>query len=273
MQWENLTSLDFERAVQTCQGVGVIPVGVLEPHASHLPLGTDMFSAHFMACKAAEQEPAIVFPAYPYGINIESAHLPGSLVIRREVAFALLENICDEMGRHGLKKIVLLNGHGGNRFYLPLFVQTLPEKEKPYVAYYADLPYYPGADEVIETEETGHACEAETSQILYIQEELVKMGQRPPDPFTNLQRNQSLAQTGAYSPVDWYAMYPIMYVGDASRATVAKGKVIMDKLVAATVSLLRAVKDDATTPALFEEFLARKRQPASPALWKKSKNA
>ena len=41
MQWENLTSLDFEKAVTDCQGVGIISVGVIEAHASHLPLGTD----------------------------------------------------------------------------------------------------------------------------------------------------------------------------------------------------------------------------------------
>jgi creatinine amidohydrolase len=268
MQWENLTSLDFERAVNECNGVGILPIGVLEPHASHLPIGTDMFVAHWMACRAAEQVPAIVFPAYPYGINIESAHLPGSLVIRREIVFALLENICDEMGRHGLNKIVLLNGHGGNRFFLPLFVQTLPEKNKPYVAYFTDLPYFPGADEVIETKETGHACEAETSLVLYIHEELVKMGQIPPNPFTSLRRNQSLTQVGAYSPVDWYAMYPAMYVGDASKATADKGKIIMGKLVKALVALLRVVKEDSITPALFEEFQARMHKPASPALWK-----
>ena len=130
MQWENLTSLDFVTAVQTCQGVGLIPIGVLEAHASHLPLGTDMFTAHFVA---AEQEPIIVFPQHPYSINHETAHLPGGVVIRRELAFALLENICDEMYRNGLHKIILISGHGGNRHCLPLFVQTLPAKSNPYV--------------------------------------------------------------------------------------------------------------------------------------------
>jgi len=116
MQWENLTSLDFEKAVVTCDGVGLIPIGVLEPHGPHLPLGTDMFACHAVACRAAELEPTIVFHAYPYGINHESAHLPGSVVIRRDLVIALLENICDEMARHGLNKIILFSGHGGNRY-------------------------------------------------------------------------------------------------------------------------------------------------------------
>ena len=94
-----------------------------------------------------------------------------------------------------------------------------------------------------------------------------------PEPFTNLQRNQPLAQTGAYSPVDWYAMYPIMYVGDARKATAEKGEVIMDKLVEALVSLLRAVKEDTVTPNLFQEFLAGSHKPSSPGLWKRSDSA
>lgn len=269
MKWENLTSLDFEQAVITCKGVGIIPVGVLEAHASHLPLGTDMLIAYWIACMAAEQEEAIIFPAYPYSINIESAHLPGSLVIRREVAFSLLENICDEMGRHGLNKIILFSGHGGNRFFLPLFVQTLPEKEKTYITYYADFPGFPGAEEVIETQEIGHACEAETSLILYIHEELAKMNQIP-SPFTNLQRNQSLKQVDAYSPVDWYSMYPIMYVGDARKASAEKGKVILEKLVDALVNLIRTVKEDTVTPALMNEFITKSRKPTSPDSWKPS---
>ena len=65
MQWEDLTSFDFVNAVQQSAGVGIIPVGVIESHASHLPLGTDLFTAHYTACQATKQEPAIVFPQYP----------------------------------------------------------------------------------------------------------------------------------------------------------------------------------------------------------------
>ncbi len=269
MQWEHLTSLDFERAVQQCQGVGVISVGVIEPHASHLPLGTDALAAHWVACRATEREPAILFPFYPFGVNIESAHLPGSLVIKRELIFALLENICDEMARHGLTKIILHNGHGGNRFFLPLFVQTLPEKDRPYTVYYADLPYFPGARDVLEGEEFGHACEAETSTLLYIAPELVKLQQAPSQPFTSLKRNEALQAVGAYSPVDWYAMYPHMYVGDARIATADKGRVMVEHEIEALAALIQAVKADEITPGLVSEFLARKQQPKAPDFWTK----
>ena len=271
MQWERLTSLDFEKAVQESQGVGILPVGVLEAHSSQLPLGMDMFACHWVASRAAEIEPAIVFHAYPYGVNIESAHLPGAVVIQREVIFALLENVCDEMARNGLKKIILLSGHGGNRYFLPLFVQTLPEKNKAYTVYYANLPYFPGADELLESGEYGHACEAETSVMLHIDADTVKLKQAPPQPFTNAHRNAEISEAGGYSPVDWYAMYPHMYVGDARSATAEKGKIILDHEVAAMVKLIQAVKADQVTPGLLQEFINRKQSPKAPDFWTQGK--
>ena len=267
MQWENLTSLDFEKAVQDCQGVGILPVGVLEAHSSHLPLGMDMFACHWVSSQAAEIEPAIVFHAYPYGVNIESAHLPGAVVIQREVIFALLENVCDEMARNGLTKIILHSGHGGNRYFLPLFVQTLPEKDKPYTVYYANLPHFIGAEEILESGEYGHACEAETSVMLHINAETVKMDQVPPQPFPSLGRNADVSQKGGYSPVDWYAMYPHMYVGDASSATPEKGKIMLEHEVAALVELIQAVKADNVAPGLMREFMDRTQNPKAPDFW------
>jgi len=267
MQWENLTSLDFESAVRDCGGVAIIPVGVIEAHASHLPLGTDTLTAHWVATRAAEQEPAIVFPFYPYGVNIESTHLPGAVMIRRELIFALLENVCDEMGRNGLKKIILVSGHGGNRYFLPLFVQTLPEKDKPYVVYEADLPDHPDRAAFFESGEYGHACERETSTMLYTHPELVKMEGIPPEPFPSLGRNRVVSDHGGYSPVDWYAMYPHMYVGDGRVATAEKGKKFIEYKVQALVELIRAVKADDVTPELLQEFLERRKRPATPGFW------
>jgi creatinine amidohydrolase len=269
MQWEHLTSLDFEKKVQESQGVGILPIGVIEAHASHLPLGMDMFACHWVACRAAEKETAIVFHAYPYGVNIESAHLPGAVVIQREVIFALLENVCDEMARNGLDKIILLSGHGGNRYFLPLFVQTLPEKNKTYSVYFANLPFFPGAEELLESGEYGHACEAETSVMLHIDADTVKMDQVPPQPFVSLGRNAGVGKFGGYSPVDWYAMYPHMYVGDARKATAEKGKIILEHEVNALVELIHAVKEDEVTPGLIQEFVERKRNPKAPDFWTK----
>jgi creatinine amidohydrolase len=166
-------------------------------------------------------------------------------------------------GHSELKKIVLLSGHGGNRYFLPLFVQTLVEQERDYAVYCADLPRSADAARVLETKETGHACERETSTTLHIDPDLVQMD-AVPEPFTSRRRNADLKAVGAYSPVDWYAMYPNMYVGDAGPATAQKGRVLLEDRVAAMVRLLAAVKRDEVTGPLLAEFYAGARSPTSP---------
>ena len=263
MRWEQLTYAAFPDAVATCDGVGIIPVGVIEPHGAHLPLGTDMITAHHVAVQAAEREPALVFPAYPWGVNHEGAHLPGSIVVKRELLFQLLQNVCDEMARHGVRKIVITSVHGGNRYFLPLFVQTIVEQNPDYVVYYANPVTDDAWERVLETDETGHACEGETSTSLAIEPETVRMDAIP-EPFTNRRGNAELKAVGAYSPVDWYSMYPNMYVGDATPATAEKGQAILEEGIAGLAKLLRAVKDDAVTPELLQRFLDGAESPSSP---------
>jgi creatinine amidohydrolase len=189
------------------------------------------------------------------------------VVIRRELVFALLENICDEMARQGLKKIILLSGHGGNRHMLPLFVQTLMETPHDYCVYFANLPHFTKAEEILDTREIGHACEAETSTMLHTHPELVKMEALPDEDSPSLARNQALKDVDAYSPVDWYAMYPRMYVGDARSATAGKGKVMMDDYRQRLVRLIRAVKQDTISPEMMKDFQSAATSPPSP--WEK----
>ena len=263
MRWEELTYKDFPQAVEDCGSVAILPVGVIEPHGAHLPLGTDMMAAHWTACQAAEREPAIVFPPYPWGINHEGAHLPGAIVIKRDLLFSLLEAVCDEMGRNGIRKILITSGHGGNRYLLPLFTQTLVEKKTDYVVYYCDIPSTPEANEVLETTEGGHACEGETSRMLQLRPDLVKMDQIP-EPFTSRARNAELRKVGVYSPVDWYSMYPNMYAGDATKASAAKGEVLSGVRVDSLVKAIAAVKADTITQELLDEFSRGSEQPTSP---------
>lgn len=263
MRWEELTVPDFARAVETSGGVVVVPIGVLEPHASHLPLGQDMLTAHWTASEAAKEEPVIVFPPYPWGINHDAAHLPGAIVLKRDLVLALLDALCDELGRNGFTKILLLNGHGGNTDMLKLFVKTVVEKKPNYLVYYANIPHWPDYEQVATGPEQGHACEMETSTALHTFPHLVKMEALPPEPHPRLQRQQELMDAGAMSFYDWYGNYPTMYVGDAHPATAEKGRFVMEGHVADTVRLIRAIKAATISGELQEEFFRGWEQPRS----------
>ena len=258
MRWEHLTGSTFEEAVERAGGVCIIPVGVIEYHGPHLPLGTDMLNCHALACAAAQREPAIVYPPYHFGVNVETKHYPGGIVIEDRLLFDLLENICAEVSRNGLKKIVLLNGHGGNRFFLPLFTQLALDKGRNYTLYCVE-PF--GRDQelfaqVMETTEHGHACECETSVSLHLHPELVRMDLLGADTrWTSQDRLSHLERV--YTPADWFARYPEHGAGDPRPATAEKGRILFATLVDRLVEVLATIKKDQAAPAVYAEFGAR----------------
>jgi hypothetical protein len=118
---EELTSPEFAQAVELSGSVCILPIGILEKHGPHLPLGTDMMDAREVALRAAKQEYSIVFPEYYFGQIYEAKHQPGTIAYSAELVWNLLQETCDELARNGLKKIIIVNGHGGNRFFLNYF--------------------------------------------------------------------------------------------------------------------------------------------------------
>lgn len=260
MKWSELTSVNFKKAVEECEGVCLLPLGVIEKHGDHLPLGTDLFTGQERACRAAEIEPAIVFPEYYFTQIHEAKHQPGCIAIKGEVMWELLENVCDEIARNGLKKIIFVNAHGGNNSFLPYFVQMMLEKQKDYVIY---LPRDGGRDpefekrwsELRQTDEDGHAGERETSTILAIRRGLAKLEDLPEKPGKSLGRLDHLPNIG--TPVNWYARYPDHYCGDGHYGTEEKGKLLMEHSVKMLVQAIRAVKADTETERLYNEFFSR----------------
>jgi len=122
---EDLTSPKFAKAVDLAAGVCILPMGIIEKHGPQLPLGTDMYESREIAFHAAEKEYAVVFPPYYVGQIFEATHQPGAIAYSNELMWKMLEETCKELSRNGLKKIILLNGHGGNTSFLQYFCQRL----------------------------------------------------------------------------------------------------------------------------------------------------
>ena len=266
MQWENLTAADFAKAVGET-GVCVIAAGVLEKHGDHLPLGTDFLNGHKIACLAAEKEPAVVFPPFYFGQIFEARCFPGTLAIRPTLLLELFEEICDEIGRNGFRKIVIYNAHGGNIHFLSFLAQCSLWKEKPYSIYLpADLLMLTPErkkkwQETCETSEHGHACECETSISLANHPELVKMERVPSAPGKALRRMQELPPT--FAGVRWYSDYPEHYAGDAGPATKRKGRILRQLTVDSLAEFIAAVKADRVVPSLQMEFFKRSAEVAA----------
>lgn len=257
MQWEQLTWADFERAVEDT-GVALLTMGVIEKHSDHLPLGTDTLNVHKIASLAADEEPAVVFPPFYFGQIYEARCFPGTITIEPKLLLALLEGVLDEIGRNGFRKIIIVNGHGGNRHLIPFLAQCSLWEEKPYAIYVAPR-LTPDRQEawqaITETEYHGHACECETSVSLANHPELVHMDRVPSEPALPLGRLSHLA--ASYAGIGWYADHPEHYAGDARTASAEKGLALRQLLVDTLAEYIAAVKADDAVPTLQEEFFSR----------------
>ena len=124
MFWEELNVNDFAASIDVTKGVCVFPIGCLEKHGNHLPLGTDIYIARDIAARAAKLEEMMIFPSYPLGVVAEVKHKAGTIAISSQLQFQILEAVFDEISRNGYKKILIANGHGGNTNFLNYFAQA-----------------------------------------------------------------------------------------------------------------------------------------------------
>ncbi|MCX6330069.1 MAG: creatininase family protein, partial [Bacteroidia bacterium] len=174
---EEITSPQFLTAVEKAGGVCVIPLGIIEKHGPHLPLGTDLFEAREITCRAVEKEYAIVFPPYFTGQIFEAKHQPGAIAYSTELMWKMLDETCNELSRNGLKKIILMNGHGGNDNFLPYFCQAQLASQRDYiVVLFQPEPNQATQKEINSLKKTksdGHAGEEETSKMYVIRPDLV----------------------------------------------------------------------------------------------------
>ena len=215
MRWDELTGDLFPEAVQKAEGVCLLPLSCVERHGRHLPLATDMFIGREVCNRTAALEPAIVFPDYIFTQILEARHYPGCIGIEPELMIRLLENTCREIARNGLKKIVIVNAHGGNDSLIHYFTQIQLANPRDYVVYVV-TPEFNEEDEakvkaLWETTVDGHAGEKETSAMLAIRPDLVKSDALPADgEGMPLGRLQHIRDLGVDMGIWWYADFPVI---------------------------------------------------------------
>ena len=258
-QWEELTAADFVQALERAQNVCLLPFGVIEKHGPHLPLGNDLINVRYAALHGAEEEYAIVFPPYFFGQIFEAKHQPGTLAYSARLQLELLQETTDEMGRNGCKKILIVNGHGGNNNLLPFFAQSQLQSPKDYVVYIYARAQYPPGRPALQSQTDSHAGESETSHTLISRPDLVHMD-RASSEWGADQSRLDLPQ-GVYTGIWWYARFPNHYAGDGSLANTELGEFDMQAWSAAVANAIRAIKSDQVGPRLQQEFFEGSQHP------------
>jgi len=270
MLWANLREEEFENAIKTSGGVCVMPIGCLEMHGQHLPLSTDNLIAETAAVLAAEKEPVTVFPTFELGDVQGLKQHYGSVVLSVGLIQAYLTELCAEIARNGFKKIMLLNAHGGNRAILNNFIRSTMHDKKDYVVVCRNAYDYGIYDLMrdidngvkfpllndtdIETlrdftgnhKTIGHACIEETSLILAIAPELVRMDRMHVVDGLSTHRADYLSEYGMGESTAFFSVnYPNSYAADhPDNASARIGRVLLDKYVERQCEACRRLKAD-----------------------------
>lgn len=206
--------------------IAILPWGATEPHNLHLPYGTDTILAHKFAVSAAERAEenyginAIVLPAIPLGSqNPGQRDMPFCLHGRYETQKAILQDIVESLNHQGIKKLVIVNGHGGNSFKnmfrdLALDYPDFTIVVCDWFAIVKQPDFFDYPDD--------HAGEMETSVMMHFHPELIDLNEAG-DGAANPFAVQSLKNKIGWLPRDWNAVTSDTGIGYPKAATAEKG--------------------------------------------------
>ena len=258
-KWEELTAADFQAAIQKSGGTCLLPFGIIEKHGPQLPLGTDLINVRYVSLHATEQEYAVVFPEYYFGQIFEAKHEPGTVAYSAHLQLELLQATTDEMARNGCKKILIVNGHGGNSSLLPYFAQSQLATPHNYVVYVFLHATYPPGRPALKTRTDMHAGESETSHTMVSRPDLVHQDRARSESGADLQRLDLPANV--YTGIWWYARFPNHYAGDGSEANTTLGEFDMKSWIAQVANAIKAIKADQKSLQLQNEFFENSAHP------------
>src|SRR2546427_289613 len=249
------------RRHQSCARHLPVPFGIMEKHGAHLPLGNDLLNVRYVALNAAQQEYAIVFPEYYFGQILEAKHQPGTVAYSRGLQLQLLQETTDEMARNGCKKIIIVNGHGGNNSLLPFFAQTQLEAPHDYVVYVLGITRSAQGEPKHKSNPATdmHAGESETSLSMMARPDLVHLDRAPQESGADQARLK--LPEGLYTGIWWYARFPNHYAGEGAVASRELGEFEAKTWINGIVQAIRAVKADQESLRLQNEFYERSKHP------------
>ena len=248
--WHEMTTRDFADG-DTARWIAVLPVAAIEQHGPHLPVFTDTCIAEGMVGRAIEllpsELPVTFLPVQAVGKSNEHISSPGTLTATWETATKLWLEIGDSVQRAGVRKLIIVNSHGGNVPMVDIVARELRVRHTMLAVGTAWSRFgYP--DSVANATESAfgiHGGDYETSEMLHFRPDLVKMDLA--EDFVSAQasfaREFKHLRAHGLSQFGWKAqdLNPKGALGNASLATAEKGRAVVDHQAAAFVDLCRDV--------------------------------
>jgi len=245
MLWQDFRAPEY-KGLDPMRTIAILPTAAIEQHGPHLPVGTDTIIGQGLCDLLAERCPddldLRLLPLMAVGKSNEHLWAPGTLTLTAPTALAAWTEIGLSVARAGVRKIVILNSHGGNVDLISILSRELRVRAGMLVVRLGwgahGVP--PGLYSPQETTFGIHGGDVETSLLLHLRPETVDM--------SLAQDFRSTAETAAIPPIGgiaygWIAsdLNPHGVVGEAHLATAQKGRLTADKMITDVIGLLRAV--------------------------------
>jgi creatinine amidohydrolase len=220
--------------------VAILPWGATEAHNLHLPYGTDSIEVGHIAAEAARSAwekgtRVIVLPTIPFGVNTGQLDIPLCLNMNPSTQAALLKDVIESVELAGIRRLVLLNGHGGNDFRA-MIRELTPGRS----LFLCTVNWYSAVDPRPFFAEPGdHAGELETSVMQSIAPDLVLPLREAGSGQARRFRVRGLREGMAWAPRRWTQVTADTGVGNPSQATAEKGSRFLAALIAELGDFLR----------------------------------
>ncbi|MHA1607515.1 MAG: creatininase family protein [Candidatus Freyarchaeota archaeon] len=233
---ETMTWTEIEEAIKKAEGI-IVPFGSVEEHGPHLPVSTDTIITLELVSKAAEETGFLVAPTLNYGVCRSTRSFPGTISLKFETLKQVTIDILSELVECGFKRIVLFSFHASNAHLTAIkeaaYSFTIRNRSVK-VFFVSSLDF--ASENIPKILETlpQHACEAETSLMLFLKPELVHMDKATDEvpqspPFLVTPTGRPWMKTGV--------------MGYPTKATKEKGEQLFTLMVNRLIEILNIIKN------------------------------
>jgi creatinine amidohydrolase len=238
------------REAAAAERLAVVPIATIEDHGHHLPVDTDLLLCNAVCELAVERasDRAVLVPAINHGYSPHHMDFPGPITIGAETLIRYGVDVCKSLAHHGFRRILIVNGHGSNTPFTDIIARLTVVETGALAAavnYWAAPGVREAAESLRESEKVGgmnHACEFETSLYLSLRPDLVDMAKAVHELSHRPSKNywtDLVAGDGPLTMMEpWSALSETGVMGDPTKASAEKGRVLLDAAANGIVELI-----------------------------------
>lgn len=245
-----LSEINWKTVKDSTYDVAILPWGATEAHNFHLPYGTDIIEADFIAAESAriawdQGAKVLVLPTIPFGVNTGQSDVKLDMNMNPSTQLAVLRDVVEVLDRHKIYKLIILNSHGGNDF--KTMIRELGLKFP--AMFLCQCNWYQSVDqkEFFENKDD-HAGEMETSIMMHLAPGLVRPLTEAGDGAAKKFRFSAMHEGWAWAERKWTQVTKDTGVGDPRKASAEKGekyfKAVTQKVAQFFTEVAKADKND-----------------------------